>query len=508
MRPLRRGGWAGKSLGTMLSRAGDRLRDALVVAAQAGDGMAVLLLHGHASGQGAELGGPLSPGLYAIPSFSVAEEFRSNVFGTARSPTSDFVTTFTPGLSLGYRSEPFTLLGSYALTSEVYADNPDLDSAVARQVASLGLRYSPDRRLSLRLDGTYTDTNNAGQFLLPFTPALGTPAPGAPSAGATAPATGGAGTTSGGTAGGIGAPITPAPGTPGGPSVIPAVSTQRIHASVISASTGASYALNVQTTLDANYTYTRVRESGTPDNAEHQGTLSASRVFTPQDTGRLTYKLAVFEGNSQQRGLTTNSGLIGWTHQFTPLLTASADIGPRFDSDGGVGLDASASLEYRFLEQASAALAYTHGEGLVVGRQGASIVDTVTASVSYVPLRDLVLSLVGSFSRTDSLGSSNTGTTTGGVATGSTGEGVISAPGASGTATPAVTTSNTGSTVETVYAIGLTASYRLTQTLSLRGYYQFSHNESSGPSGAPAVDNHVVGVALDWSYPFRIQWFE
>ena len=117
MRPLRRGGWAGKSLGTMLSRAGDRLRDAIVVAAQAGAGMAVLLLHGHASGQGAELGGPLSPGLYAIPSFSVAEEFRSNVFGTARSPTSDFVTTFTPGLSLGYRSEPFTLLGSYALTS-------------------------------------------------------------------------------------------------------------------------------------------------------------------------------------------------------------------------------------------------------------------------------------------------------------------------------------------------------------------------------------------------------
>jgi hypothetical protein len=464
--------------------------------AVAGAGVIALLLHGPAWGQAAAGTAPPSAGFYATPSMSVAEEYRSNINETARAPKSDFVSMFTPGLSLGYSSTPFTLLGSYTLTSEVYADNSDLDSAVARQVASVTLRYSPDQRLTLRLDGAYTDTNNASQFLQPFTPALGTPTP---TTAGTAPA--------GGTAGGTGAPGTtaPAPGTPGGPSIVPAVSTGRTHASVISASAGASYALAVQTTLDGNFGYTQTRESGSPDNVSYQGSLQASHVFTHQDSGRLSYRLSVFEGTSQQRGLTTNSGLVGWTHSFTELLTASADIGPRFDSDGGVGVDANARIEYGF-EGGSASLSYSHGEGLVVGRQGASLVDTVLASVSYQPLRELVLSLTGGVSRTDSLGSTSHGTSTGGTAGSTTGTGGTAASGSAGaeTQTSTAATTRTGG-VDTVYNVGVNASYRLTQTLSLRGYYQFSHDDQSG---GMSVDSHIVGVALDWSYPFRIEWFE
>src|SRR6266545_2672982 len=49
-------------------------------------------------------------GWVVLPSFTLAEEFDDNVFVSTTDPQSDFITRMTPGLQLGYRSEPFRLL--------------------------------------------------------------------------------------------------------------------------------------------------------------------------------------------------------------------------------------------------------------------------------------------------------------------------------------------------------------------------------------------------------------
>ena len=68
-------------------------------------------------------------GWVILPSFSLAEEFDDNVFVSTTDPKSDFITRFTPGLQLGYRSVPFTLLASGSIDAEIYANNSELSDA-------------------------------------------------------------------------------------------------------------------------------------------------------------------------------------------------------------------------------------------------------------------------------------------------------------------------------------------------------------------------------------------
>lgn len=97
-------------------------------------------------------------GFCITPSLRLPEEFDDNVFVTASGERADFITRFTPGVELGYRSEPFTLLARSSFDAEVFADNPDLDAAAARKRASPELKYLPCRLLTLSLDASSIDT--------------------------------------------------------------------------------------------------------------------------------------------------------------------------------------------------------------------------------------------------------------------------------------------------------------------------------------------------------------
>jgi uncharacterized protein (PEP-CTERM system associated) len=71
-------------------------------------------------------------GFYVTPSFSVAEEFDDNVFVTSTGKRSDLITRFTPGIELGYYSEPFRLLARSSFDAEIFADNTQLNDATAQ----------------------------------------------------------------------------------------------------------------------------------------------------------------------------------------------------------------------------------------------------------------------------------------------------------------------------------------------------------------------------------------
>jgi hypothetical protein len=389
---------------------------------------------------------------YVTPSLTLAEEYESNIFGTPSPTTSDFVTRFTPGFVGGYESEAFTLLASYYLSAEVYAEHSELNDAVAQQAGGLTLRYQPERRITLGLSGSYTETNNAGQFLLPLGVGQGPPATqpgptiatGAPQPPTAAPAPG--------------AQTTGGAGVPGAP-VVTGINVGRQSASAISLTPSLGYQLDAQTSLDGTYSYTRTHVSGGSTDEVNETRLAVSRQLTPRDRGTLEYRFSLFESD-QTSSTTAHAVLVGWTRQLTEALSARLAVGPRFQSTGGTDVDADASLQY-ILRETVWSLAYSRTEGLVIGRTGGANIDAVVGTVRYQPLSPLVLRLIGSVTHT------------------------------SGGQQPA----------ETVYAASVSASYQLTTWLAARIAYQFSHDAQQ----ATSIDDHVANVSLDFSYPIRLR---
>src|SRR6187455_1566282 len=104
-------------------------------------------------------------GWVILPSFTLAEEFDDNVFVSTTDPKWDFITRMTPGLQLGYRSVPFTLLASGSIDAEIYANNSELSDAANRKRAALEMKYLPFRLLTLWLNVTYFETNTPSELV-------------------------------------------------------------------------------------------------------------------------------------------------------------------------------------------------------------------------------------------------------------------------------------------------------------------------------------------------------
>src|SRR5262249_6020461 len=97
-------------------------------------------------------------GFYVTPSFSFSEVYDDNLFSTPSHTQGgrqdDFISRFSPGIQVGYKSTPLTLLGSYSFDAEVFADHAERTTAQARQRASIDWQYLPSRLLTLSLTGS------------------------------------------------------------------------------------------------------------------------------------------------------------------------------------------------------------------------------------------------------------------------------------------------------------------------------------------------------------------
>lgn len=99
------------------------------------------------------------------PWVTVEESWEDNIFYTTTDEESDFITRVTPGVVLGYESERLDFNGTFSFDSEAYLHNSDLNSAVVRALANLGLDYRLTRRLTLGASVDYLDTDTPIDFL-------------------------------------------------------------------------------------------------------------------------------------------------------------------------------------------------------------------------------------------------------------------------------------------------------------------------------------------------------
>jgi hypothetical protein len=106
--------------------------------------------------------GPLT----VTPSLTVAEEFNDNVFLNNANKHSDFITQFTPGLTLQMQSPGFRLTAGYNFTAELYARQTQLDNAANRQnlVTSLSYEAKPGVTLTLTEAAFYSNYSNVASL--------------------------------------------------------------------------------------------------------------------------------------------------------------------------------------------------------------------------------------------------------------------------------------------------------------------------------------------------------
>jgi hypothetical protein len=271
-------------------------------------------------------------GWFITPSLSVAEEYDDNVFVSTTNKQWDFITRFTPGVQVGYRSEPFTLLATSSVDSEIYARNSELDDVAVRKRATLDVKYLPFHLLTLGLDVSYFTTQTPSELV---------------------PTTG--------------------------------LQLGRAKATEFNATPWVGYQLTALDYAFASYSYIHDTFEGGTSNTIHRVKLGYTRQVTARDAVSVNYRLHVFENEGSPTTI-TNTPTLAWTRQLTPNTVLTLEGGPRFVDDGSVEPEAHGHIEH-FFKYAKIGVDFVRSEAVVVGRPGKVELQNVTGLLEFEPLK-------------------------------------------------------------------------------------------------------------------------
>jgi hypothetical protein len=99
--------------------------------------------------------------LVLTPSLAITEEFNDNVFLDNRNKKSDFITQFTPGLTLAMQKPGFQLTAGYNFTAEIYAEQKELSNAANRQSLAANVTYQVTPTVTLSLSDNLANNKNS-----------------------------------------------------------------------------------------------------------------------------------------------------------------------------------------------------------------------------------------------------------------------------------------------------------------------------------------------------------
>lgn len=315
-------------------------------------------------------------GWYVTPSVSLSEAYDDNIFfapsnqpagtQTSQSKQGDFIFRGTPGLNAGYKSGPFTLLGGYAVSGEVYAHNSDLNTIPAEQNATLETRYRPDPLLLLSFLGGYLQSEEAQQLNSPAVEAQ------------------------------TGVPAT-------------ALQGQRARSSLYYLGPTATYQIDQLTSVSDGYDFSHTQQVGATSSDTHTVSASFDRRITERDMGDLAYTFQRFSFTQPAPPATTtpeagtppppqpddvtNSHVftVGWTRELTSLTRIVLRGGPRF-TEGSVFPEAFGSISHK-LTRGLLEFSYARTQTTAIGQTGTVNTQSFTGTANYQPLREMVTSV-------------------------------------------------------------------------------------------------------------------
>ncbi len=288
------------------------------------------------------------------PTLTVTEEFNDNIFLNNDNREWDFITRFTPGLTLELEDPLYRLGLNYSFTADVFARHPDLDHAFDAHNLLLDGLYRATPRLTLTLTDTFTFDTNTNLISSE------------------------------------------------------AVATGRTRAFSNALAGGAAYALDPRTTLRGTVSWTLLRFSAEElrDSDTYRAEAVVERTLTPRLTGSLGYELAVFD-IEREEDVTAHTPRLGLTYRFTETLTGTLRAGPTFavteDGDTRVTPSVVAGLSQRFAWGALG-VDYTRALGTAGGLGGVTVNQSIGATATVTTLmKGLVVAVGPRYSLIDSL---------------------------------------------------------------------------------------------------------
>ena len=101
--------------------------------------------------------GPLT----VTPSLTIGEEFNDNIFLSNANKHSDFITQFTPGVTLQMQQPGLRLTAGYNFTAEIYAQHSEFNDAANRQNLVTSVSYDATPGVTLNLTETFYYSKNS-----------------------------------------------------------------------------------------------------------------------------------------------------------------------------------------------------------------------------------------------------------------------------------------------------------------------------------------------------------
>ena len=289
-----------------------------------------------------------------VPAFAISEEFTDNFSLNNANKQSEFITGFTPSITLLVNRPRFQVAAGFSNTSELYAKGSTANDAFASQNLIAGMYYQPTPHLTFTVAETFQREQS-------------------PDA----------------TAGGF------------------AIGGQGSANNIFTPAMGWQFAPQTRLDLGATYNVLRFDEPGSGIESDIYGFMSnLSHGFTPRFTGMIGYNFTYIDLRSGHGdNATSHNPTIGFSYRLTPTLTFSADGGPAFTQLGDedfITPAMSIGLTQRF-QFGTASLFYSRSVGVAGGFGGPTDNQTVSGALVVQTLRDLIVVFNPSWTKAESL---------------------------------------------------------------------------------------------------------
>ena len=260
--------------------------------------------------------GPLT----LTPSISVSEEYNDNIFSDNRNRESDFITTFSPALTLLINRPAFQLRAGYSFGADIYARESQFNKAFNRQNFVVDGFYNASSVLTLSVSESFAYTRDTS--------------------------------------------LTTQQG----------FSTGRQESWSNTFTPGMTWQMTSLNSLrlSASYSALRFIGEGTGRDSDTYGFLSTlTHTFTPRFSGLLGYGFTYLDPDGEDTSK-THTPSIGLTYLLTSTLTASVSGGPAITEVGNETIISPAGTVslVQLLSFGSVALQYTRGVSVAGGFGG------------------------------------------------------------------------------------------------------------------------------------------
>jgi hypothetical protein len=287
-----------------------------------------------------------------MPSISISEEYNDNIFLDNRVRQWDFITGFSPGLSLIVNQPWWELKAGYSFTAEIYAKESRFNDAVSRQGFIGAATFRPSPGLTLYLSDTFLNDRSTN--------------------------------------------------------VTAQVSTGRQESWTNTFSSGLTYQMTPRTSLSLGAAYTALRflgRGGGVDSDTYSFLSNIGYAFTQRLSGFIGYNFTYLDlevGDNSQ----THNPIVGLSYQLTRTLTVTLSGGPAITLIAGdtfVTPAGTAAITQLF-SWGSIGLQYTRGVTTAGGFGGSSDTQTVSGTVAVSTLlQGLFLNFSPAYSTSESV---------------------------------------------------------------------------------------------------------